>query len=76
MASTFAYDRDGFLAEFFAEAADRAEVEAGAQALINVSRAHRLAERKRLGLTQAEVAERMNPRQEGVRPHPCPGAPT
>jgi transcriptional regulator with XRE-family HTH domain len=35
--------------------------------IINVSRAHRLAEmRKRLGLTQAEVAERMNVRQERV----------
>jgi hypothetical protein len=39
MSSTHAYDRDGFLAEFFPDAADRAEVEAGAQAPINVSRA-------------------------------------
>jgi DNA-binding XRE family transcriptional regulator len=67
MSSTHGYDREGFLAEFFPDAADRAEVEAGSQALINVSRAHRLAEmRKRLGLTQAEVAERMNVRQERV----------
>jgi DNA-binding XRE family transcriptional regulator len=67
MSSTHGYDRDGFLAEFFPDAEDRDEVEAGAQALINVSRAHRLAEmRKRLGLTQAEVAERMNVRQERV----------
>jgi DNA-binding XRE family transcriptional regulator len=67
MSSTHGYDRDGFLTEFFPDAADRAEVEAGAQTLINVSRAHRLAEmRKRLGLTQAEVAERMNVRQERV----------
>lgn len=67
MSSTHGYDREGFLTEFFPDATDRAEVEAGAQALINVSRAHRLAEmRKRLGLTQAEVAERMNVRQERV----------
>ena len=67
MSSTHGYDSEGFLTEFFPDAADRAEVEAGAQTLINVSRAHRLAEmRKRLGLTQAEVAERMNVRQERV----------
>jgi len=67
MSSTHGYDREGFLSEYFPDADDRAEVEAGAQALINVSRAHRLAEmRKRLGLTQAEVAERMNVRQERV----------
>jgi len=67
MSSTHSYDRESFLSEFFPDAADRAEVEAGAQALINVSRAHRLAEmRKRLGLTQAEVAQRMNVRQERV----------
>lgn len=67
MSSTHGYDRDGFLAEFFPEADERAEVEAGARALVNVSRAHRLAEmRKRLGLTQAEVAERMHVRQERV----------
>jgi DNA-binding XRE family transcriptional regulator len=67
MSSTHGYDREGFLTEFFPDTADRAEVEAGAQALINVSRAHRLAEmRKRLGLTQAEVADRMKVRQERV----------
>lgn len=67
MSSTHGYDRDGFLSEFFPDAGDRAEVEAGAETLVNVSRAHRLAEmRKRLGLTQAEVAERMNVRQERV----------
>ena len=67
MSSTHGYDRDGFLTEFFPDAADRTEVEAGAETLINVSRAHRLAEmRKRLGLTQAEVADRMNVRQERV----------
>jgi len=67
MNSTHGYDREGFLSEFFPDVADRAEVEAGAQALVNINRAHRLAEmRKRLGLTQAEVAARMNVRQERV----------
>lgn len=67
MSSTQNFDREGFLSEFFPDAGDRAEVEAGAQNLVSVSRAHRLAEmRKRLGLTQAEVAERMNVRQERV----------
>ena len=67
MSSTHGYDREGFLSEFSPDADDRAEVEIGAQTLINISRAHRLAEmRKRLGLTQAEVAERMNVRQERV----------
>jgi adenylate cyclase class 2 len=36
MSSTHSYDRDGFLSEFFPQAGDRAEVEAGAQALISV----------------------------------------
>ncbi len=67
MTGTQGYDRDSFLSEYFPDAADRAEVEAGADTLINISRAHRLAEmRKRLGLTQAEVAERMQVRQERV----------
>lgn len=67
MSSTHSYDRESFLSEFYPDADDRAEVETGAQALINVNRAHRLAEmRKRLGLTQAEVAQRMNVRQERV----------
>jgi DNA-binding XRE family transcriptional regulator len=67
MSSTHGYDREGFLSEFFPDADDRAEVQAGAQALVNVNRAQRLAEmRKRLGLTQADVAERMNVRQERV----------
>jgi DNA-binding XRE family transcriptional regulator len=67
MSSTHGYDREGFLAEFFPDDTDRAEAEAGAQALISINRAHRLAEmRKRLGLTQAELAERMNVRQERV----------
>jgi DNA-binding XRE family transcriptional regulator len=67
MNSTHSYDRESFLSEFFPDSADRAKVEVGAEALINISRAHRLAEmRKRLGLTQAEVADRMHVRQERV----------
>lgn len=67
MSNTHSYDREGFLSEFFPDADDRAEVEAGAEALVNLSRAYRLADmRKRLGLTQAEVAERMKVRQERV----------
>lgn len=67
MSSTERYDRESFLSEFFPDGEDRSEVEEGAEALINVNRAHRLAEmRKRLGLTQAEVAERMKVRQERV----------
>ncbi|MGS2808606.1 helix-turn-helix domain-containing protein [Nocardia sp. MW-W600-9] len=67
MSSTHPYDRDSFLAEFFPDSDDRAEVEAGAQRMVELSRATRLAEmRKRLGLTQAEVAKRMRIRQERV----------
>lgn len=67
MSSTHSYDREGFHSEFFPDTDDRAEVEAGAQALVNLSRAHRLADmRKRLGLTQAEVAARLEVRQERV----------
>jgi DNA-binding XRE family transcriptional regulator len=67
MSSSHSYDREGFLAEFYPDATDQAEVEAGAQALVNINRAHRLAEmRKRQGLTQAEVAQRMHVRQERV----------
>jgi DNA-binding XRE family transcriptional regulator len=67
MNTTHGYDREGFLSEFFPDPADRAEVEAGAEQLVHANRAHRLAEmRRRLGLTQAEVAERMHVRQERV----------
>jgi DNA-binding XRE family transcriptional regulator len=67
MTSTHGYDRDSYLAEFFPDATDRPEVETGADALININRAHRLTEmRRRLGLTQAEVARRMHVRQERV----------
>ncbi|MFC7243351.1 hypothetical protein ACFQO7_12765 [Catellatospora aurea] len=44
MSSTYGYDRDGFLTEFFPDQADRAEVEAGAEHLVNVSRADLCAE--------------------------------
>jgi DNA-binding XRE family transcriptional regulator len=67
MSTTHGYDKDGFLGEFFPDPADRREVEAGAEQLVASSRAHRLAEmRRRLGLTQAEVADRMHVRQERV----------
>ncbi|MFE6923205.1 helix-turn-helix domain-containing protein [Nocardia sp. NPDC057663] len=67
MSSTHSYDRESFLSEFFPDAGDREEVEAGAQRMVELSRATRLAEmRKRLGLTQAEVAKRMRIRQERV----------
>lgn len=67
MSTTHSYDRESFLGEFFPDPGERAEVESGARQLVNESRAHRLAEmRRRLGLTQAEVAERMHVRQERV----------
>ncbi len=67
MSGTHSYDRESFLSEFFPDDADRSEVELGAHHMVEVSRATRLAEmRKRLGLTQAEVAERMHVRQERV----------
>jgi DNA-binding XRE family transcriptional regulator len=67
MSTTHGYDREGFLSEFFPDPADRAEVEAGAEQLVHANRAHRLVEmRRRLGLTQADVAERMHVRQERV----------
>ncbi|MBB6171324.1 DNA-binding XRE family transcriptional regulator [Nocardiopsis mwathae] len=67
MSGTHSYDRESFLNEFFPDTEDRAEVEAGARHMVEVSHAYRLAEmRRRLGLTQSEVAERMNVRQERV----------
>ncbi|SBW27054.1 putative transcriptional regulator [Candidatus Protofrankia californiensis] len=67
MSPAHGYDRDGFLAEFFPDEHDRREVEAGTQRLVAENRAHRLAEmRRRLGLTQADVADRMHVRQERV----------
>jgi DNA-binding XRE family transcriptional regulator len=67
MSATHGYDSDGFLAEFFPDETDRREVEAGAARLVAENRAHRLAEvRRRLGLTQADVADRMHVRQDRV----------
>jgi DNA-binding XRE family transcriptional regulator len=59
------YDAESFLDEFFP--GEETEVEIGAAALISRNRAHTLAEaRRRMRLTQAQVAERMNVRQERV----------
>jgi Helix-turn-helix domain len=65
-AAAYAFDDvRSFLGEFFPGRAD--EVEAGAAALVARGRARTLAEqRMRLGLTQAQVAERMGVRQERV----------
>jgi hypothetical protein len=58
-------DARSFLDAFFPGGAD--EVEAGAAALVARNRARTLAEqRTRLGLTQAQVAQRMGVRQERV----------
>jgi DNA-binding XRE family transcriptional regulator len=59
--STHSYDRQGFLDEFFPEAQDQVEIApAGMERLRAEQRAFRLAEmRRRMGLTQVEVAERM-----------------
>jgi DNA-binding XRE family transcriptional regulator len=59
------YDAESFLDEFFP--GEETEVGTGAGALVARNRAHTLAEaRQRIGLTQAQVAERMNVRQERV----------
>ena len=59
------YDAESFLDEFFPGA--ETEVEIGAGTLVARSRAHTLAEaRQRMRLTQAQVADRMNVRQERV----------
>jgi hypothetical protein len=59
------YSAESFLDEFFPGA--ETEVEIAAAALVARSRAHTLAEaRQRMRMTQAQVAERMNVRQERV----------
>jgi phage shock protein A len=59
------YDAESFLDEFFPGAETEVEIAAGA--LVARSRAHTLAEaRQRMGLTQAQIARRMNVRQERV----------
>ncbi len=64
-AAFISYDADSFLDEFFP--GEETEVEIGAGALAARNRAHTLAEaRQRVRLTQAQVAGRMNVRQERV----------
>jgi phage shock protein A/DNA-binding XRE family transcriptional regulator len=64
-AAFVSYDAESFLDEFFP--GEEAEVEIGAGVLVARNRAHTLAEaRQRMRLTQAQVAERMNVRQERV----------
>jgi DNA-binding XRE family transcriptional regulator len=59
------YDAESFLDEFFP--GEETEVEIGAAALAARHRAHTLAQaRQRMRLTQAQVAARMNVRQERV----------
>jgi DNA-binding XRE family transcriptional regulator len=59
------YDADSFLDEFFPGAETEVEIAAGV--LVARSRAHTLAEaRQRMRLTQAQLAQRMNVRQERV----------
>ena len=59
------YDAESFLDALFP--GEEAEVEVGAAALVARHRAHTLAEvRQQMRLTQAEVAQRMNVRQERV----------
>jgi DNA-binding XRE family transcriptional regulator len=64
-ADFIAYDTESFLDEFFPGA--ETEVEVGAAALAARSRAHALVEaRRRVGLTQTQMAMRMNIRQDRV----------
>ena len=54
------YTRDEFLAEFYPDPGDKAAITAGMEQLRAEQRAFRLAEmRRRLGITQAQVAARM-----------------
>ena len=64
-ADFISYNAESLLDEFFP--GEGTEVEVGAGALVARNRAHTLAEaRQRMRLTQAQVAERMNVRQERV----------
>ncbi len=64
-AAFISYDPESFLDEFFP--GEETEVEIGAGTVVARNRAHTLAEaRQRMRLTQAQVAERMNVRQERV----------
>ena len=71
------YTRDEFLAEFYPDPADKAAIAAGMEQLRAEQRAYRLAEmRRRLGITQADVATRMGVTQSRVSAieHARPGA--
>ena len=61
------YTRDEFLDEFYPDPADKAAIAAGMERLRAEQRAFRLAEmRRRLGITQAQVAARMGVTQGRV----------
>lgn len=61
------YDQQGFLDEFFPDAADQTEIVAGMEQLRAEQRAYRLAEmRRRMGVTQADLAQRMGVTQGRV----------
>lgn len=71
------YTREEFLGEFFPGPADKAEIAAGMEQLRAEQRAWRLADmRRRLGVTQVEVAQRMGVTQGRVSAieHAKPGA--
>src|ERR1700733_7291632 len=71
------YTRDEFLDEFYPDPAERAAIAAGMEQLRAEQRAFRLAEmRRRLGITQVEVAARMGITQGRVSAleHAKPGA--
>jgi DNA-binding transcriptional regulator YiaG len=54
------YTRDEFLSEFYPDPADKTDIAAGMEQLRAGQRAFRLAEmRRRLGITQAQIAARM-----------------
>jgi DNA-binding XRE family transcriptional regulator len=76
-AETRHYSSDEFLDEFFPDERDKAAIAAGMEQLRAEQRAWRLAEmRRRLGVTQAELAGRMGVSQGRVSAieHAKPGA--
>jgi hypothetical protein len=71
------YTREEFLGEFSPESADKAEIAAGTEQLRAEQRAFRLAEVcRRLGVTQAEVAERMGVPRAASRRSSAPAGAT
>jgi DNA-binding XRE family transcriptional regulator len=61
------YNRDEFAAEFYPDPADKEQIAAGMEQLRAEQRAYRLAEmRRRLGFSQAQVADRMGVTQGRV----------